>query len=269
MKGIALLSSFLLIAIFAPFLTSYTPDQIFSDMDLKPPMWLEEGSGDHWLGTDDLGRDLWTRIIFGARVSLGLGLLIVLVSLSIGSVLGLLAGFFGGWLDRSVMRFVDVIMSMPSLLLAMVVVAVLGPGLSNALWAVSIVSLPAYIRIVRASVMNEKAKDYVQASRAFGAGNFHLILRSIAPNCLAPLIVQSTLGFSDAVLSMAALGFLGLGAQPPTPEWGVMLGDSRAYMETSWWLVMWPGLSLLVVVLTFNLVGDGLRDRLDPRLKNL
>lgn len=268
-KGVAVLLGFLIVAIAAPLLTPYAPEQIFSEKALQPPSWITNGSTDHWLGTDDLGRDLWTRIIYGARVSLGLGLLIVFVSLVIGGGLGMLAGFFGGFVDRSIMRFVDVLMSMPSLLLAMVVVAVLGPGLSNALWAVSIVSLPGYIRIVRASVINEKSKDYVQASRAFGAGNIHLILKAIAPNCVAPLIVQSTLGFSDAVLNMAALGFLGLGAQPPTPEWGVMLGDSRAYMESAWWLVTWPGLSLLIVVLTFNLVGDGLRDHLDPKLRNL
>lgn len=268
MKGLFVLGGFLVLALFAPLLTPFTPDQIFGDKSLLPPFFMTEGSVVHWLGTDDLGRDLWSRIIYGARVSIGLGFLIVFVSLIFGSVLGLLAGYFGGWVDRSVMRFVDVIMSLPSLLLAMVVVAILGPGLMNAVWAVSIVSLPGYIRIVRASVLNEKSKEYVQASRSFGASHTHLLFKSIAPNCIAPLIVQATLGFSDAVLNMAALGFLGLGAQPPTPEWGAMLGDSRAYMESAWWLVTWPGLSLLVVVLTFNLVGDGLRDRLDPKLRS-
>jgi ABC-type dipeptide/oligopeptide/nickel transport system permease subunit len=268
-KGLWILGLFLLLAVLAPWLTSYRPEQVFSGMSLLPPFFSAQGSWAHWLGTDDLGRDLWTRLIFGARVSIGLGFLIVFVSVAVGSFLGLMAGYFGGFVDRSVVRFVDVVMSLPSLLLAMVVVAILGPGLMNAVWAVSIVSLPGYIRIVRAAVMNEKSKDYVQATRSFGASHGHLIFKSIAPNCLAPLIVQATLGFSDAVLNMAALGFLGLGAQPPTPEWGVMLGDSRAYMESAWWLVTWPGLSLLVVVLTFNLVGDGLRDHLDPKLRGL
>jgi dipeptide transport system permease protein len=269
MKGLIFLGLLLVLALMAPILTSYTPDQVFFEKDLLPPFFMNGGSFTHWLGTDDLGRDLWARIIYGARVSIGLGFMIVFVSLIVGSALGLFAGYFGGWVDRSVNRFVDVIMSLPSLLLAMVVVAILGPGLMNAVWAVSVVSLPGYIRIVRASVLNEKSKDYVQASKSFGAGHMHLLFRSIAPNCVAPLIVQSTLGFSDAVLNMAALGFLGLGAQPPIPEWGVMLGDSRSYMESAWWLVTWPGLSLLVVVLTFNLVGDGLRDRLDPKLRGL
>lgn len=258
-----------MLALFAPLLTPYSPNQIFEARDLVPPFWMEGGLWAHWLGTDDLGRDLWARIIYGARVSIGLGFFIVFVSLIIGTLLGLVAGYFGEWIDRSVMRFVDVIMSLPSLLLAMVVVAILGPGLLNAVWAVSIVSLPGYIRIVRAAVLNEKSKEYVQASRSFGASHAHLLFKSIAPNCVAPLIVQASLGFSDAVLNMAALGFLGLGAQPPTSEWGVMLGDSRAYMESAWWLVTWPGLSLLMVVLTFNLVGDGLRDRLDPKLRGL
>lgn len=269
MKGIWILGGFLALALLAPILTPYSPDQVFQGKNLIPPFWMDQGTWSHWLGTDDLGRDLWTRIIYGARVSIGLGFLIVFVSLIAGSLLGLVAGYFGGWVDRLVVRFVDVIMSLPSLLLAMVVVAILGPGLLNAVWAVSIVSLPGYIRIVRASVLNERSKEYVQASRSFGAGHLHLLFRTIAPNCVAPLIVQATLGFSDAVLNMAALGFLGLGAQPPTPEWGVMLGDSRAYMESAWWLVTWPGVSLLMVVLTFNLVGDGLRDRLDPKLRSL
>ncbi len=269
MKGLWILGFFFLISVLAPWLTPYLPNQVFPNQSLVPPFWNAAGTLSHPLGTDDLGRDLWSRIIFGSRVSIGLGFLIVFISLTIGSLLGLFAGYFGGFIDRMVVRFVDVIMSLPSLLLAMVVVAILGPGLMNAVWAVSIVALPGYIRIVRASVLNEMSKDYVQASKSFGANHFHLIFKTVAPNCLTPLIVQATLGFSDAVLNMAALGFLGLGAQPPTPEWGVMLGDSRAYLESAWWVVTWPGLSLLVVVLTFNLVGDGLRDRLDPKLRNV
>ncbi|HAG91897.1 MAG TPA: hypothetical protein DCL41_08500 [Bdellovibrionales bacterium] len=269
MKGVWVLIFFAVLALLAPLLTAYSPDQVFSSHALQPPFFMSGGNFTHWLGTDDLGRDLWSRIVFGARVSMGLGFLIVAVSLVIGGMLGLLAGYFGGWVDRMVLRFVDVVMSLPSLLLAMVVVAILGPGLLNAVWAVTVVSLPGYIRILRAAVMGEKSKDYVKATESFGASHFYILSRSIGPNCLAPLIVQATLGFSDAVLNMAALGFLGLGAQPPTPEWGAMLSDSRAYMESAWWLVTLPGLSLLLVVLTFNLVGDGLRDRLDPKLRGL
>lgn len=259
---------FFIAAVLAPLLSPYDPSRVFDGKTLIPPFWA---SGDHTfiLGTDDLGRDLLSRLIYGARVSMGMGLIIVVFSLLIGGAFGACAGFFGGGIDRAVNRVVDILMSLPSLLLAVVVVAVVGPGLWTAVFAVTLVSLPGYVRVVRAAVMNETQKDYVMASRSFGAGRTHLLLRAILPNCIAPLIVQSTLGFSDGILNMAALGFLGLGAQPPTPEWGVMLGDSRAFIESAWWMVTWPGVCLLVVVLGFNLVGDGLRDALDPKLKQV
>lgn len=260
------LSVFTLLAVFAPWIAPYLPEEVFTDQTKLPPFWMDGGSTRFLLGTDDLGRDLLSRLIYGARVSMGFGLLAVLVSTSIGGTLGVLAGFYGGWLDRSVMRVVDVLMSIPSLLVAIVVVAILGPSLINALWAVSIVALPGYIRVARAAVLAEKEKEYVQAARAFGASSWRQILTTILPNCTAPLIVQASLGFSDGILNMAALGFLGLGAQPPTPEWGAMLSDAKAYLESAWWLVTWPGLCILAVVLTFNLLGDGLRDALDPKL---
>lgn len=255
------------LAVLAPWIAPFRPDEVFTDQTRLPPFWMEGGQSRFWLGTDDLGRDLLSRLIFGARVSIGFGLLSVLVSTGVGGVLGVLAGFYGGWIDRLVLRFVDILMSLPSLLIAIVVVAVLGPSLTNALWAVSLVALPGFIRVTRAAVLTESRKDYVQAARAFGAPESRQILFTILPNCLAPLIVQASLGFSDGILNMAALGFLGLGAQPPTPEWGAMLSDAKAYLETAWWLVTWPGLCILSVVLTFNLLGDGLRDVLDPKLR--
>lgn len=254
-------------AVFAPFLAPHAPDEIFTDQTKAPPLWMNEGTTKFLLGTDDLGRDLLSRLIYGARISLGFGFLSVVVSTLVGGVLGVLGGFYGGWIDRAVLRLVDVLMSLPSLLIAIVVVAILGPSLMNALWAVSLVALPGYIRVARSAVLAEKQKDYVQAARAFGATPFRQIFKSILPNCTAPLIVQGSLGFSDGILNMAALGFLGLGAQPPTPEWGTMLSDAKAYMESAWWLVTWPGLCILAVVLTFNLLGDGLRDALDPKLR--
>lgn len=264
--SLVLLSIWVLLAILAPLLPLNPPAQIFDGEQLKLPMWNEGGSSRFPMGTDDLGRDLLSRLIYGAQISLGFGFLNVVASVLIGGTLGLTAGYFGGWWDRLVLRMVDILMALPSLLLAIVVVAVLGPSLWNALWAVTLVALPGFIRITRASVLAEREKEYVQASRAFGAGALRQMFKTILPNCMAPLIVQASLGFSDGILNMAALGFLGLGAQPPTPEWGAMLADSKAYMETASWLVYWPGLCILSVVLAFNLLGDGLRDAFDPKL---
>lgn len=264
--SLALLVVWVLLAVLAPFLPIHEPAQIFEGDQLKVPVWREGGTSMYPMGTDDLGRDLLSRLIYGARISLGFGFLNVVASVLIGGLLGLTAGYFGGWWDRFVLRVVDILMALPSLLLAIVVVAVLGPSLWNALWAVTVVALPGFIRITRASVLAEREKEYVQASKAFGAGDLRQMFKTILPNCLAPLIVQASLGFSDGILNMAALGFLGLGAQPPTPEWGAMLADSKAYMETAGWLVMWPGLCILSVVLAFNLLGDGLRDAFDPKL---
>ena len=254
------------LALTGPLLPFPAADEIFAGQHLLPPAWQSSGHLSHPLGTDDLGRDTLARLVYGSRISLGFGLLCVLTSVLIGGLLGITAGFFGGFWDRVVLRMVDILMALPSLLLAIVVVAVLGPSLWNALWAVTLVALPGFIRITRASVLAEREKEYVQASRAFGAGAVRLMFLTILPNCTAPLIVQASLGFSDGILNMAALGFLGLGAQPPTPEWGVMLSDSKGYLETSAWLVTWPGLCILSVVLAFNLLGDGLRDAFDPKL---
>ncbi len=254
------------LAFASPFLPLHEPQTVFEGRELLPPFWVEGGHPDFFLGTDDLGRDLLARLIFGARISLGFGFLSVVTSVLIGGALGITAGYFGGFWDRLVLRTVDILMALPSLLLAIVVVAILGPSLWNALWAVTLVALPGFVRISRASVLTEREKDYVHASRAFGAGHLRQMFVSILPNCIAPLIVQASLGFSDGILNMAALGFLGLGAQPPTPEWGVMLADSKSFLESATWLVTWPGLCILSVVLAFNLLGDGLRDAFDPKI---
>lgn len=265
--GLFIIILFILIAFFAPLLAPHAPSELFGDALRVGPSWSETGKDGYFFGTDDVGRDILSRLIYGARVSMSVGFMVVFVAMLIGVNLGLMAGYFGGWLDRIIMRCTDILMSLPSILLAIVVVAILGPGLQNTVLAVAVVAVPSFIRIVRASVIAEKNKQYVMASKTFGAGPFRIMYLEILPNCLAPLIVQATLGFSDGILNAAALGFLGLGAQPPTPEWGTMLSDARAFIESSPWMVTLPGLCILFSVLGFNLFGDGLRDALDPRLK--
>ena len=229
-----------------------------------PPFWMEGGSFQFILGTDDLGRDMLSRLAYGARLSLRIGLLVVVLSLSVGTVLGLLAGYLGGRVDRMIMRFVDTLMSFPSILIAILIVTFLGPGLWNAIIAVNVTAWPAVIRVVRSVVLKEKEKDYVHAVRSFGAPQWR-ILRGILPNCMGPLIVQATLGFSEGILNVAALSFLGLGAEPPLPEWGVMIKDGRRYMESAWWLITFPGLCLFLLVLSVNVIGEKLRDIFDPK----
>ncbi len=265
--GLVIIVVVALAAIFAPLVAPHAPWEQYREHFLRPPVWAEGGSWRFLLGTDAVGRDIFSRIIYGARYSLLIGFVVVSISLSLGVVLGLLAGFYRGWAETVIMRLMDVLLAIPSLLLAIVIVAILGPGLANAIIAVAIVYVPHYTRLTRASVITEQSKNYVVASRVAGAGSLRLMLSTILPNCLAPLIVQATLGFSEAILSAAALGFLGLGAQPPTPEWGTMLADAREFVLRAWWVVTFPGLAILIVVLAFNLMGDGLRDALDPRLK--
>ncbi len=261
--GMIFVLIFIFIALFAPILSPYDPNILHEGKLILPPL------SDHFfLGTDDLGRDYLSRLLYGARISLGTGALIVLFSGAIGTLLGLLAGFYGGKIDWLIMRLVDILMAFPSILLAMAVVSVLGPGLFNAIVAVSIVACPSFIKIVRAKAMMEKSKTYIQASRTFGASDLRLLFIEILPNCLGPLLVQITLGISDGILNVAALGFLGLGAQAPTAEWGIMLADARVFIMSSPFLVTLPGLCILILVLAFNLFGDGLRDILDPKLKS-
>lgn len=257
----------IIVAILAPLIAPYDPTLQNRDALLLPPWWQAGGSASYLLGTDPVGRDILSRLIFGSRFSLFIGLLVVSIALTGGIVIGLIAGFFRGWIDIVVMRIMDVILAFPSLLLALVLVAILGPGLLNAMLAIAIVLQPHFVRLTRAAVLTEKGRDYVVAARVAGAGPLHLMGRTILPNCLPPLIVQATLSFSTAILDAAALGFLGMGAQPPTPEWGTMLAEAREFILRAWWVVTFPGLAILVTVLAINLVGDGLRDALDPRLK--
>ncbi len=265
--GLAVIAILVVVALFADVLALYPPNEQFRDAFLAPPFWAEGGSTRFLLGTDDLGRDILSRIIFGARVSLSIGFLVVTLALAAGVALGLIAGFFRGVVETAIMRAMDVMLALPSLLLAIVIVAILGPSLLNAAMAVVIVQLPHFVRLTRAAVITEMSRDYVTASRVSGAGAFRLMLITVLPNCLAPVIVQATLGFSTAVLDLAALGFLGMGAQPPTPEWGTMLANALQFVQRAWWVVTFPGLAILITVLAFNLLGDGLRDALDPKLK--
>jgi dipeptide transport system permease protein len=208
-----------------------------------------------------------SRLLFGARYSLFIGVFVTTIALVGGIIIGVIAGYFGGWIDTVIMRIMDIILAFPSLLLALVLVAVLGPGLTNAMIAIALVLQPHFVRLTRAAVMSEKGREYVTAARVAGAGPLRLMFRTILPNCMAPLIVQATLSFSNAILDAAALGFLGMGAQPPTPEWGTMLAEAREFILRAWWVVTFPGLAILITVLAINLMGDGLRDALDPKLK--
>ena len=266
--GLAVLGLLVFCALFADVISPYDPSEQYRDATLRPPSLTPVGGHIFLLGTDPVGRDVLSRLIHGTRLSLVIGLVSVGLSLSFGVLLGLVAGFYRGRLpEYVVMRLMDVMLALPSLLLAVAVVAILGPGLANAMYAIAIVMLPHFVRLTRAAVMGELAKDYVQASRIAGASTARLMFDTVLPNCTAPLIVQATLGFSTAILDAAALGFLGLGAQPPTPEWGSMLASALEFIQSAWWVVTLPGLAILVSVLAFNLMGDGLRDALDPKLK--
>src|SRR5512136_2590189 len=266
--GLIIIALFALTALLAPAISPHDPDENSLYDQLKPPVWNEGGSTKNLLGTDDLGRDILSRLIYGARVSLTLGVVSVGIALLLGSMLGALAGYYKGWPDNLIMRFMDIILAFPHILLAIVIVAYLGPGLKNAMMAIGIINIPRFARIVRASVMEEYEKDYVTAARAVGAGNRRIIFNAIFPNCLAPIIVQTSLGFGAAILDAAGLSFLGLGAEPPTAEWGAMIAQGRSMILRAWWVMTFPGVAILLAVLGFNLFGDGLRDALDPRLRD-
>jgi dipeptide transport system permease protein len=265
--GLVVIVALILSALFADLIAPHSPVLTNNQVFLKPPFWQQGGSLNYPLGTDAIGRDILSRLIHGARLSLLIGIAVVAVSVAAGTILGLVAGFFRGVVEIIIMRLMDITLTLPSLLLAIVIVAILGPGLMNAMLAVAIVLLPHYVRIARAAVIVEVAKDYVTAAKVAGAGRLRLMFKEVLPNCIAPLIVQATLGISTAILDAAALGFLGLGAQPPVPEWGTMLADAREFVLRAWWVVTLPGIAILVTVLAFNLLGDGLRDALDPKLK--
>lgn len=265
--GLVVIALLVLAAVLAPVLAPFHPNVQFREAILTPPPWV---GGEDWrflLGTDEVGRDILSRLLHGARLSLTIGFMVVTLSLAAGVLLGLVAGFARGMVDTLIMRLVDVMLALPSLLLAIVVVAILGPSLVNAMFAIALVVLPHYTRLTRAAVLSELSREYVTASRVGGAGRLRLMFVEVLPNCAAPLIVQATLGFSTAILDAAVLGFPGLGAQPPTPEWGTMLATPREFVTCAWLVVTFPGLAILITVLAFNLLGDGLRDALDPRLK--
>jgi ABC-type dipeptide/oligopeptide/nickel transport system permease subunit len=266
--GLIIISVFALAAILAPLISPHNPNENALYEQLKPPVWDSGGSSKNLLGTDDLGRDMLSRLIYGARVSLTLGIVSVGIAFLCGSILGSFAGFYKGWPDNLIMRFMDIILAFPHILLAIVIVAYLGPGLRNAMMAIGIINIPRFARIVRASVMEEYEKDYVTAVRAVGASDRRIIFNAIFPNCMAPIIVQASLGFGAAILDAAGLSFLGLGAQPPTAEWGAMIAQGRAMVLRAWWVMTFPGIAILLGVLGFNLFGDGLRDALDPRLRD-
>ena len=265
--GLVVISAIALIAIFADFLAPHSPIEQFRDAVRAPPIWDAGGTWRYALGTDGDGHDTLSRLIYGARVSLFIGLSVMSVSFVVGVVLGLLAASVGSLVDVVITRVMDLIMAVPSLVMAILVVAVLGPSLANTIVAVTIVYLPRYVRLVRASALGELTKDYVTAARVAGVGPLRMMVATVLPNCLAPLIVQAALGVSDAILEAAGLGFLGLGAQAPTPEWGTMLADSREFIRSDPWIVALPGLAILVAVVAIYLTGDGLRDALDPRMR--
>lgn len=261
MLGGLLLLALIAVAAFAPYLAPHDPLAVNPINALLPP------SGEHWMGTDTLGRDMTSRVIYGARISLRLGLVSVSIALTVGVLIGVLAGYLGGRVDGVLMRFVDILLAFPPLVLALVAVFALGPGLTNAMIAVGISSIPAYARITRGEVLSAKENLYVQSAQALGASTWVVMFRHIMPNIIAPNIVMAALGTGSAILAGAALSFLGLGAQAPLPEWGLMLSQGRGFMSLAWWLTVFPGLGIMVTVMAMNLLGDGLRDVFDPRLR--
>jgi peptide/nickel transport system permease protein len=261
MIGLAVLTLMLLMAVLAPWIAPYDPFQQTPQDRLSPP------SEKHILGADHLGRDTLSRIIYGSRYSLSVGIVSVTIGLCVGSAIGLLAGYYGRWLDNVLTRCMDVLLAFPGILLALAVVTALGPGLFNVMIAVGVWSVPIYARIARGSALSLKQQEFVQAARAFGASNTRIMVRHVLPNSLPPLLVLSSLNVASAILWAAALSFLGLGAQPPTPEWGAMLNDGRPYTVVAPHVATFPGLAIMITVLSFNFVGDALRDALDPRLK--
>ncbi len=260
--GLMIILFFIIIALVAPYLTSNTYSTINAADRLHPP------SSQYWFGTDDLGRDIFTRIVYGARISLMVGFFAVTGALIFGTLLGVLAGYYRRWVDMLISRIFDIMLAFPSILLAIAIVAILGPSLQNALIAIAIINIPIFGRLVRSKVISIRQEEYILAAKAQGMKSGRILFHHVLPNSLGPIIVQATLGFGTAILEAAALGFLGLGAQAPTPEWGRMLSDARQYIQSAPWTVLFPGLSIMLVVLGFNMIGDGLRDALDPKMKN-
>ena len=261
--GLALIAILALIALLAPLLAPSDPLKQVLSTRLDPP------SAEHWLGTDQLGRDVLSRMIYGARISLLIGTVVVVLSASVGTFVGMMAGYFGGLLDEALMRLTDVFFAFPALILAMAISGALGPSLTNAMIAIAVVTWPVYARLVRAQVLSLREREYVEAARGLGASGERIMWGHILPNTLAPLLVQASFDMGGAILSAAGLSFIGFGTQPPTAEWGVMISEGRNYIATHPWLSLFPGLAILFTVAAFNLIGDGLRDALDPRLRGI
>ena len=263
MLGLFVITLLILVSIFADFIFDYNDVVIKQDTSIR----LEGPSSEHWLGTDEFGRDILARLVHGSRVSLSVGVVAVTISLLIGGTLGAIAGFYGGKVDNVIMRFMDILLAVPSLLLSITIVSALGPSLINLMLAIGISSVPSYARIVRASVLTVKDQEFVEAARCIGANNFEIITSHIIPNCMAPIIVQVSLKVASAILSTSGLSFLGLGVKAPTPEWGAMLSGGRSYLRNAPHLCIFPGIAIIITILSLNLLGDGLRDALDPKLK--
>ena len=261
-SGALTIMLFILVALFAPQLAPYGPAQMTYTAIQQPP------SVAHPMGTDELGRDILSRVIYGARISMQVGLIAVGIAMTTGTFLGMLAAFLGGFMDAVIMRIMDVMLAFPGILLAIAIVAILGPDLYNTMIAVGVAAIPVYARTARGSTLSVLEFDYVQAAVALGAGHMRILFRYVLPNILAPIVVLATVGIATSILSAAGLSYLGLGAQPPTPEWGAMLSEARAYLRSAWWIATFPGLAIMLVVMAFNLLGDGLRDLLDPRLRS-
>jgi peptide/nickel transport system permease protein len=260
--GTGIVLFFIIIAILAPLLSPYgISEQQLSNRNAAP-------SSEHWFGTDDFGRDIFSRVLYGSRISLWVGFVSVLGSMALGSFLGIIAGYYGRWIDTVISRIFDIMLAFPSILLAIAVVAVLGPSLQNALIAIAIINIPKFGRLIRSKVLSVNQEEYIMAAKAIGMKDIRILFHHVLPNSLAPVIVQGSLAIATAIIEAAALGFLGMGAQPPQPEWGKMLADSRQYIIQAPWTVFFPGIAIMLTVLGFNLMGDGLRDALDPRMKN-
>ncbi len=260
--GMIIVLFFIVLAIFAPVIAPYGfKEQMLSKRLLAP-------SAEHWFGTDDFGRDLLSRVMYGARISLWVGFLSVVGSIIVGCLLGIFAGYYGKWIDAVISRIFDIMLAFPSILLAIAIVAVLGPSLKNALIAIAIINIPNFGRLIRSRVLSVKQEEYIVAAKAVGMSNFRILFRHVLPNSMAPIIVQGTLAIATAIIEAAALGFIGLGATAPEPEWGKMLSDARPFLMQAPWTMVFPGIAIMLTVLGFNLMGDGLRDALDPRMKH-
>jgi peptide/nickel transport system permease protein len=261
--GLVLVGLFLFVALFAPLIADYEDEAI--KMNVRDR--LMSPSMDHWFGTDEFGRDIFARIVYGTRISLFVGVISVSIALSLGGTLGAIAGYYGGKIDNVIMRVLDVLLAIPTILLAITIVAALGASILNLMIAVGVSNIPGFARVVRAAVLSVKDQEFIEAARAIGARDHVIILRHILPNSMAPIVVYATLKVASAIMATSSLSFIGLGIQPPTPEWGNMLAGGRAYIRDYMYVVMFPGLAIVLAVLSLNLIGDGLRDALDPRLK--